>query len=252
MTLDAHDLLGMQGLFEERADPCFDVGTKLVFEDGRIFRYAKAGDTGLNIGLIMQSPAIDANLYDQNIITTAAIGATSVAVTAGGAVVAHAYDGGYLVINDADGEGQCYRIKSHNVLAGSGTLTVQLFDPKGLTVGITATTTQATVIANPFNGLILPPDNTLTGTLVGVTPMAVTALYYFWLQTRGVCSCLYTAGASVITANIAGMNAIYCLGTEGSYTTPSAATCTTGCVGVSMYTTVGTEYNPMFLNMDQI
>src|SRR4030042_2004512 len=86
------------------------LGTRMVLEDGRAFRYCKAGEA-LGAGTLCQTPlAIADHDMDLPIALAAAVGATSISVTiATTAVTADQYMDGYIYINDGAGEGHIYR-----------------------------------------------------------------------------------------------------------------------------------------------
>jgi hypothetical protein len=163
-----------------------DLGARGVTGDGREFRYVKAGAVELVPGKLQQAPAVVSNLQNVAVAAAAAVGDTSVTLTISStAVVANEYDGGLLVINDANGEGQTMRIASHT----SGTITsivLQLEDPL-----ITALTTssEACVMHNPYNGVIVNPT-TPTAKPVGVAISKIPAGQFGWIQTKGMVSCL--------------------------------------------------------------
>jgi len=102
-----------QTIREAVTTPRHDVGTRAQTSDGRVFYYSRTSDSNvLAAGQLVMSEVIIANHANIAVSSAAAVGATSVAVTLGGSesLVKDAYQGGYLVVNDVDGEGRTYRI----------------------------------------------------------------------------------------------------------------------------------------------
>jgi hypothetical protein len=213
------------------------LGSMAITDDGRIFRYCKAGGTTLVAGKLQQAPAIVAN--HQNLACTAAsAGATSVTVTLGAtAATANQYAEGYLVINDVDGEGYTYKIKSHPAADASATLTLTLEDP--LFEALTANS-EACLIANPYNGVIVAPASA-SSSAVGVALKEITNGQYGWLVTHGVTSCL-SDGAVSVGAALSPSNAV-----AGAV---ESGVIGQGVVGQALQAGVDTEYRAVFITID--
>lgn len=232
-------LVAASDVFGNSAVQEHDLGALGVASDGRMFRYCKAGGTGLVPGKLQQGPAIVANHQNIAVAAAAAAGSTSVTVTLGAtAATENQYAEGLLVINDATGEGYTYRIKGHPAADASAALVITLDDP--ILVALT-TSSEACLIANVYNGVIIHPT-TPTNAAAGVPLKAITASYFGWLQTHGA---------------VAGLNADAAL-TVGSAISPSNATAggfengviAQGFVGQALQTGVDTEYRTIFLNID--
>lgn len=231
--------LSISALHETSTKPQHVLGQKMELPNGDVFRYCKAGASNLVVGNVQQAPAPVANHVNQVIGVNASVGDITVTVTLGAtAATADQYAGGYLVINDAAGEGHTYPIASHPAHAGSGDLVVTLREP--VRVALTADTSEYTLVANPYNGVIIAPT-TETGPAVGVAPIAIPATNYGWLQTRGVCSTLIqgTPGAGISVAR--------------SDTTAGAVEISDGIlqpVGAMVNTGVSGEHNAVSLSID--
>src|SRR3990167_1572884 len=105
------------------------LGTKIVTSDGRAFRYVKAGATALVPGKLQDGPATVANHTNIAVASAAAAGATTVTVTLGAtAATANQYANGVLAVNDVDGEGYTYSIKSHPAADSQASLVLTLDD----------------------------------------------------------------------------------------------------------------------------
>lgn len=161
------------------------LGEKAFSNDGRTFRYVKAGAVALVPGDVQQSPAIVANHVNLTPTAVAAVGDTTFTVTLGAtAATANQYAGGYLVIEKGTtGAGQSLLIKSHPAAALSTTLTLTLSDSFQVATSGTVT---ASLVQNLYNGVIQTPVTTLTGTPVGVAVGAIPAASFGWICTGGV------------------------------------------------------------------
>jgi len=184
---------------ENNATPRHPVGTKAVTPDGRTFRYAKAGAAALAAGQLQVAAdltALHSNLVPQ---AAAAIGAKTVSITVGAAAIAaNEYIDGYLVVDDGAGEAYSYRITRHDTCtAAGGTVTFDIH-PR-LQVALAVATTTVTLVRNPYSAVVIATGGTQTDIPVGVALRTVTAAYYCWLQTGGVCS-LLSSGTNTPTA----------------------------------------------------
>jgi len=226
-------------IWENSSTQQHKLGTKAETADGRVFRYVKAGATALVPGKLYDAPATAANHSNIAVASAAAIGATTVTVTLGAtAATANQYSEGYLVVNDATGEGYTYQIKSHPAADASASLVLTLEDP--IKVALT-TSSEVTLVHNQYNGVVIHAT-TEVSISVGAAVQAVTATYYGWLQTRGVCSLLCNAttgiglGVAASDTTNAGGGEI----SDGILTD----------IGYQVAAGVATEYNPVFLNID--
>lgn len=214
-----------QPLFSESSTQLAPLGLKMYSEDGRAFRYVKAGGTALVPGKLQQSPAEITN--HQNLTpAAAAIGATSVTVTLGAtAATANQYAGGYLMVTTTPGEGYQYLIDSHPAVDASGSLTLTLSDP--ISVALT-TSSVVDLVLNPYSGIILNPT-TLTSAPSGVAVYPITAAYFGWLQVDGVAAVL-ADGANAVGSDVVASNgtagAVEDAATSGAQ--PLVGVCVTG------------------------
>lgn len=188
--------------FEEEATPSCALGTRGYTSDGRIFRYARAGEA-LTAGLVLQAPGEHTN--HQNLTpSAAAVGATSVTLTLGAtAATENLYAEGYLVVTATAGNGIYYRIKGHPAADSSGSLTLQLSDP--VKVAITASS-KIDLVKNPYSKVVVFPYTGFTSAPIGVACIAMTSGYYGWIQTGGpgmvkADDTNITVGAKLVTSN---------------------------------------------------
>ena len=168
--------------YSEETVPSHQLGSIGISNDGRKFRYAKAGTSALVAGELQQAPAETADSQSL-IVAAAAIGALTVTTTDTTTVTANEFADGYLVATGEGGTGNglIYRIKSHPA-ATAAVVTLTLHDP--IKVALSAAT-QVDLVHNPYNG-VLQSITTLTGAPVGIAVTAVTGESYSWIQTGGI------------------------------------------------------------------
>lgn len=226
-----------QPLFSSSSVAQLDLGAKAV--DGeRVFRYVKAGAVALVPGKLQQAPAIVANHQNIAVAAAAAVGATSVTVTLGAtAATANQYANGYMIVNDVNGEGHSYKIKSNPAADASASLVVTLED--GIVVALT-TSSEVCLIPNSHNGVIVNPA-TPTNSPVGIAIYPVVAGEFGWIQTRGPVSAL-ADGAITVGLGIAPSQSV-----AGSV---KATATTLDNVGAALQAGVDTEYRTVFVRID--
>jgi hypothetical protein len=213
-----------------------------------IWRYCKAGATGLDIAApVQQAKAAHAEQDDDiTVAAAAAIGATSVVITSTANLdtspndEADNFKDGFLIVNDEAGEGQCYRIKANDAFSGTNNETITLYE--GLTVALT-TSSEVGLIKNPYNGVIAT-EAVVSGMVIGVPQMAVTASYYFWCKTGGPAAVVCQAAIALGTYAV--------VGTTAAKADPSAAVTTELPIGYMMTPGVAdTESAIVFLTLDR-
>jgi len=208
-----------------------DLGAKVVSSDGRSFRYVKAGAVALVAGKLQQAPAIVANHQNVAVAAVASAGAKEVTVKLGDtAATVNQYAGGILVINDVDGQGFSYTIKSHPAAGSAASLVVKIDEEIQVALTISS---QASLIANLYNGVIVNPT-TATNVPIGVAILNIAAGSFGWIQTQGAVSCLNDAGTAV------GLGLAPSGSVAGALATVAA---TTNQVASALQTGVDTEYN---------
>ena len=220
------------------------LGARWNFADGRSFVYCKAGASALAAGKLMQSPAPAANHLNKLVKLAAAIGAKQVKLAIGAtAITSNMYKEGYFHVNDATGEGYNYKVKDHAAYsASSAAVYINLYDP--IKIALVASTSEYTLTKHPSDGIILCPT-TLTAPVIGVTPIAVSASYYFWAQVKGPAACL-TGGVVVVGGGVAPSAGT---GAVAGAVMPEAAGTITSRVGVCMRVNGDTEYSLINLNI---
>lgn len=195
--------------FISSATPAHQVGTRAVSDDGRVFRYVKAGAADLVAGNVLQGPAT-IPLHLANTPPAVAVGAKTFTYTPGATAAAtQFYAGGILQVDTTPGNGYSYVIDNHLAITASTAFTLNLKDP--IQVALT-TSSRVGLLPNKYNGVIQFPVTTATGSAVGVATYIITAAQYGWVQTWGLCSVLISGtpalGAMVMTPSAVAGSAI--------------------------------------------
>jgi hypothetical protein len=186
-----------QGLYETSTTKKECLGAKRITEDGREFRYGKAGGT-LIAGGATFGVAVTANHVAQAQTSGAAnaVGSTNVTVHVGAtAVTANQYDDGYLLVHRTTSgtAGMMYPISSHTTSAGSGTITVTLKEPLEVA---TYTTCYLSLIPNPYSSVVEATE--IATSYTGQAFVSCASGSYCWIQTAGLSN---TKGGDNATAN---------------------------------------------------
>ncbi len=165
------------------------VGTKMMVEDGRLFRFAECGGTVLVVGNLNQGEVPHATNYLDEAIATMAAGATVLTgIGATGANMAiSALVNGYINTSGTT-ELPLMRIKDNTLITLSAeTGTIYLYNP--IPTAIVAGSS-CSYIKNPWRDVIIHPSPN-TAVLTGVCKLALAANTFGWLQTAGPCSVHY-------------------------------------------------------------
>lgn len=238
-TLTSNPLSLPQALLTSSTTEEITLGTKAVTSDGREFVYVKAGGTVLVAGTLQQASVRVANHANILVASAAAIGDVAITVTLGAtAATANQYANGLMIVNDVDGQGFTYQIKSNPAADSAASLVVTLHDEDALLEALT-TSSQVTLVANPYNGVIQNPT-TATAAPVGVALVDIAASSFGYLQTHGLVSCL-NEGSTAIGLGLAPS------GTDAGALATVAAT--TNQVASAAEAGVDTESNTVFLRL---
>lgn len=219
------------------------VGTRWDLSDGREVILANASSaTTVAAGKLYQDPAEITNHQDLTVTAYQAYSANGnvpakVTVTLGAtAVVANQYAGGFVAVNDNNGEGQTLRIASHPAADLSASLAITL--EEGATVAIT-TASQVSLLPPHGKNVIITPT-AVTGAIVGVSLYAIAASSYGFFVSKGVVTCLGD-GTITVGSSISPSNAV-----AGAVENGVLAQ---GIVGNATQTGVDTEYRGIFINV---
>lgn len=231
------------GLFQTSTDASLAtlVGTRFDLSDGREVTLVKNGAVALVSGVLVQDAAIVPNHQNIAVAAYQAYSANGnvpakVTVTLGAtAATANQYAGGFVVVNDANGEGQTLRIASHPAADASATLAITLEDGAN-----TALTTSSEVCLLPAHGMdVIVQPTTVTGAQVGVTLCPIAASAYGFVVSRGIVSCL--AGGAI------GVGLGISIGSAAGSVSVAAAT--TARLGFAAQAGVDTEYRAVYVNI---
>lgn len=228
-----------QDVHTTSAIPRAKLGDKVHTADGRVYRYSKNAGTALDAGKLTVASTLVANHTNIAVESAADVGATQITVTLGAtAATANQYSEGYVVVNDAAGEGIAYKIADHGAAASAGDLVINLEDP--IRVALT-TSSEVALTKNIYDSVVISAADQ-ADLAVGVPNVAVAADEYFWAQTGGTCAVLadeaVTAGQSVT------------IGSSTAGSVEAADLVGEQVVGVSISALVDAEYRPVRLTMD--
>lgn len=218
------------------------VGTRAQLPDGRVFYYTRNSSTALDPGKLTMAEVTTSDFANQAVAVAAAANATSVRVTLGATAVTYdEYAEGYLVINDAAGEGHQYKIRGHIAASGAAAVTLELYD--GIQVALT-TSSQYTLQKNLWADAVVAAAghahfaNGVPNMTVSVGTADVPT--FFWNQTWGVCPVWDLTTTAIGSALESGdTNAGQVAINDG----------TAQHIGVQLYAGVLTEYYPKFLTI---
>lgn len=188
-----------QEVYNTYTDRRWMLGTKLILQDGRMFRFCLAGGTTLAPGKVCQSPANVANHILQTPATAGVVGDTSLSVTLGAtAMTADQYRDGIMSVNLGTGFGYSYALDTHAAVGSGAATGSSLKFKRGVSLqkAVPTTANSVSFIANPYSNSIVYPT-TPTGAPIGVPMVSITNAQYGWLQTRGL-STVLTNGTVVI------------------------------------------------------
>jgi len=178
------------------------VGALRITADGRKFRYAKAGVSGLAAGSLGMAPAAVPDHCNLP-ATPAAVGDRVVSLVVGKTAVAvNAYEDGFFQVAAADGQGRQYRILSNTACAAAGSVVLTLAEP--IRAALTATS-RVSLVPSPWGGVTA--SATKENLPAGVATCDVPAGHYYFSQTGGVACCLAAGPAAVGTMLVPGATA---------------------------------------------
>jgi hypothetical protein len=230
-----------QGVFAQSATQKEELGALRILRDGRKFRYAKAGASALAAGKLAVAAAVGATVMNEACVAAHLAGEMifTETITAGTAYAENYFAGGYLQINDVTGEGHQYKITSSSAVTAAGTsITLTLDEPIRVALAINS---EFTIVHSPWMATV---ESATLGLPVGVTPIVVTAAYFYWAQTGG------PAVALSGNADAVGKPLFQSTSTAGALSGADTASYYPQ-VAIAMGTVgVATEYKPVMLNLD--
>ena len=190
-----------QAVYSTSTTALHNIGEYMVTNDGRGYRYCKAGGSALVVGKIQQAKAEDTSNEQEITITNAAVGDLTIVSTDTVTLAANLLAGGFLIVSEGTlGVGQTYKLKG-NTAASSAVVTFNL--DEAVRVATTGTC-KVDVKVNPYMSVIVAPT-TQTSAIVGAAQYAIGSSEFGWLQTRGVCAILaqgtVVVGDGLVPAN---------------------------------------------------
>ena len=183
------------------------VGSKMVIEDGRTFRFANCGGAAAVSARVFQSLVPSVNGLAETAADGAA-GATSITGigSTGAGFAIDLFNDGYIVIDEEAQLDPIHQIKqSGEVLVGSDvavfTLKSEMVDAIG--------SENVSYIENPWRDIIVTPASGPTGYPCGVIVVAIAADEFGWVATSGVTRVLQdltliVGEGSMCSENVAG------------------------------------------------
>jgi hypothetical protein len=184
------------------------LGTKMEYNDGRVFYYSYAAEAITAGKVTMGSQS--ATDHDTGLaVVSGAAGATQIVVTNGGSTAVTGsgkytgdfatrgdYVDGYVFINDVTGEGQIFQIADHSSAATGAALTIDLADNE--TVQTALTTSSKAGLHKPVGHSVEVWDaSDIDGPALGVPTHDIASGEYFWNQSAGPAAVL-SAGTLVL------------------------------------------------------
>ena len=204
------------------------VGSKMVIEDGRTFRFANCGGTAAVNGRVFQALVPSANGLTEavDVVAAGALSLTGVGSTGAG-FAANLFRDGYFVADDSAQLDPIHQIRSHNeILVGSD---VSTFVLRSEMVDAIAGGEAISYIENPWRDIIITPSSGPTGMPCGVIVVAIAANEFGWVATSGPTRVLEDLGNSIsgegtmVSENVAGAVSVWIPDTDQGAVNTQAA-----------------------------
>lgn len=230
-----------QYIMEESSTQQYALGSRLALADGRAFRYTESGAVALGAGLCVSTPLTGLERED-TLTAVVAAGARSLTYTAVGTLTANQYADGMLCVVDGAGQGLQYKIQNHLAITAAATGVINLYDPIITALDIT---TDVILVQNAYKDVVLAPDQIVQ--VMGVPGIPVTANYFFWAQTWGICPVLNEDGLGDLATE-----RICSLGTSGGYLATNGAVPGAPVIGTAIFDSLDAtngDYQPIFLTI---
>jgi hypothetical protein len=174
------------------------LGTRMELPDGRVFYYAKAnGVIGAGKLVMQKDHTHSSHIKDLAVAAAAAVGATAINFTnAGAAIAADAFKDGLVFVNDVDGEGHAYVIRTNLAITTTATGNLTLEEDDSIAEALT-TSSQIGLRTNKFLDCELYDNTDIDGIPLGVAPTEIADNEFFWCQTWGSAAVL-TSGTVIL------------------------------------------------------
>ena len=189
-----------QSIVDTQATQQYEVGTKLVYADGRVFRYAKNGGVDLVKARMTQTRVVDTlldNVAQATSGTAVEIGDSEIVadITTGSALTEDELAGATLAVNGGTAIGDVYRILANKLIVGDDTKVRLLLEYPIRTAW--AADTEITIMPNRWMEVVIFPT-TRTGTATGIPMVMVPISNFCWLQTAGPAGAITDDGETMI------------------------------------------------------
>lgn len=194
------------GIYEESETQRHHVGTRLIYNDGRVFEYTKNGGTALSKALMTTGEALVAAGVEEVQTTSGANIDTGdeeivIDVTTGTTWPENRFAEGFLVVNKSTGIGDIYKILANKIDGSDDTLmTLRLETPIRNDL---AATSEVTIVLNRQTDVDVMPT-TAEGSPAGIPLIDITANYFFWSQVGGYAPCIVDTGETLVKGEPAG------------------------------------------------
>lgn len=201
-----------QSIYEESATQLYYIGTKLVYNDGRKFRYGGVGGSAIYKALMMQSSVMLSYMTAQTqTALTQSVGDQEITtlITTGSGAALDDFAQGFMCVDSGDAAaiGDIYRILSSKV--GSTDTEFTLLLERVIRTALTASAV-LTFVKNKYQDLIVVPQATgVTAPIAGVPLIDMTADYFGWFQTRGYAPLIVDTGEDINEGDPVGEPAAY-------------------------------------------
>ena len=194
-----------QSVFETNSDQQYLLGTKLVYSDGRAYRYARAGAVALTKNLMCQKGIDDAdyNAEDQTGNFPIAGDLTIVVEVATGLALIEGENelaGGTVTVNAGTDAGSIYNITGSKFGSTDTNIALTIDSPIRTTW---LTDSNITIVPNLWMNVLVHATST-SGIAVGVPNVDVPIDNYGWLQTEGPCGIVCDATETIGVGGLVG------------------------------------------------
>jgi len=199
----------LQSIYESSVTQNYMLGTKFEANDGRVFRYSKAGGTALVQAYMTQTAVKDSKFVE--IAQTGhaqAVGYKQISVlcTTGSAAGENDFSGGWLVCNKVSPAvlGDIYHIAASKLQSTDTILDLELTTPWRTAMLATG---EISLNYSRFFKTVVLPATTATAQPAGVPLCAVPIGYYYWSQVKGPAPVVKDAGDTLVIGAYAGVPA---------------------------------------------
>ncbi|KKL71894.1 hypothetical protein LCGC14_2090370 [marine sediment metagenome] len=191
-------VFGSEGeLWHNSATETVPVGTLMIIEDGRSFRFCEiAASVTTVVGGLLQAEVHTTDqsgeavgTLDAGVTRLTGVGSTSSGLTLNEYVNGYAYTDNAVTL-------PMMRIRANSAITAGdsdGTIDLYIKTPTAIASGNTLC-----YIKNPWRDVILKPASAETAPAIGINKVVITADQFGWVQTSGPASALYDASTTAI------------------------------------------------------